>query len=118
MQGKDNQKIQDFIMEHRPHVVLVAGTNLQCRWLHTELVRIRDYILSSFPQFLTRSETGDMDIIYADDHLAALWENSAAARQELGDQPPLVRKAVSAPACRHSQGLALPFAASLAPGGV
>lgn len=111
-QGKDNQRIRDFVLEHRPHVVLVAGTNLQCKDLYAELVSIRDHILTTNPQFLTRSETGDMDIVYVDDSLATLWENSAAARQELADQPLIVRKAVcpwtvALPVCQHTISMAL-----------
>ena len=44
-----------------------------------------------------RSETGDIDIVYADESLAALWETSAAAKAEMADQLPLVRRAVRAP---------------------
>ena len=40
------------------------------------------------------SETGDVDIVYADESLAALWETSAAAKAEMADQLPLVRRAV------------------------
>ena len=38
-----------------------------------------------------------MDIVYADEALAALWETSAAAKQELADQLPIVRRAVRVP---------------------
>lgn len=95
MQSKDAQRIRDFILEHRPHVVMVGATNLHCKQLHADLAHIRDHILEHNPQWLTRSETGDVDLIYADETLAALWQTSAAAQQEMGDQPPLVRRAVS-----------------------
>ena len=92
---KDAERIRDFILEHRPHVVMVGTTNLHCKQLHADLRSILDHILEHHPQFITRSETGDVDIVYADETLAALWQTSAAAQQEMGDQPPLVRRAVS-----------------------
>ena len=43
-----------------------------------------------------RSDTGDIDIRIADERVAALWADSAAALDELPDQLPVVRKAVRA----------------------
>ena len=78
-------------------MVVVGATNLHCKQLHGDLRSILDHILEHHPQFITRSETGDVDIVYADETLAALWQTSAAAQQDMGDQPPLVRRAVSPP---------------------
>ena len=47
-------------------------------------------------QVFTRSDTGSIDIRYADETIAAVWADSAAAKAELPDHPPLVRKAVRA----------------------
>lgn len=94
-QVKDAERIKDFILKHSPHVLLVGATNMHCRQLQVDLIDVRDNILEHNPQFLTRSETGDVDITYADETLAALWQSSAAAQAEMGDQPPLVRRAVS-----------------------
>lgn len=93
-QAKDAERIKDFILKHSPHVLLVGATNMHCRQLHDDLNKVRDHILEHYPQFLTRSETGDVDITYGDETLAALWQTSAAAQAEMGDQPPLVRRAV------------------------
>ncbi len=48
------------------------------------------------PPPLPRSDTGDIDIRIADERVAALWADSAAAIDELPDQLPVVRKAVRA----------------------
>lgn len=98
-QVKDAERIKDFILKHSPHVLLVGATNMHCRQLQVDLIDVRDNILEHNPQFLTRSETGDVDITYADETLAALWQSSAAAQAEMGDQPPLVRRAVSLQIC-------------------
>jgi hypothetical protein len=52
--------------------------------------------LSPAPRALSRSDTGDIDIRIADERVAALWADSAAALDELPDQLPVVRKAVRA----------------------
>ncbi|CAL8470742.1 g10284 [Coccomyxa elongata] len=97
--AKDVERIKDFILKHSPHVLLVGATNMHCRQLQDDLAKVRDNILEHHPQFLTRSETGDVDITYADETLAALWQSSAAAQAEMGDQPPLVRRAVALARC-------------------
>jgi len=51
----------------------------------------------SAPPPLPRSDTGDIDIRIADERVAALWADSAAALDELPDQLPVGRKAVRAP---------------------
>ncbi|BDA45673.1 Transcription elongation factor SPT6 [Coccomyxa sp. Obi] len=97
--ARDAERIKDFILKHSPHVLLVGATNMHCRQLHDDLNKVRDHILEHYPQFLTRSETGDVDITYGDETLAALWQTSAAAQAEMGDQPPLVRRAVALARC-------------------
>ena len=52
-QAKDAARIRDFILEHRPHVILVGGANLNCRQLLAELTVIRDHILETQPKFFT-----------------------------------------------------------------
>ena len=53
VQAKDAERIRDFIMEHRPHVVLVGGANPVCRQLVAVLNGVRDHILEHFAKFLT-----------------------------------------------------------------
>lgn len=45
-------------------------------------------------QALTRLETGDIDIRYADETLAALWEQTAAAKHDFPEHKSIVRRAV------------------------
>ena len=52
-QARDAARIRDFILEHRPHVILVGGANLNCRQLLAELIVIRDNILETQPKFFT-----------------------------------------------------------------
>jgi hypothetical protein len=51
-------------------------------------------MLDKMPSIFTRSDTGKIDLGWADESLATLWETSQAALQEMSDQLPLVRRAV------------------------
>ena len=53
------------------------------------------------PQPLTSCplSTGRLDLQQADESLALAWENCSAAREELGDQRPEVRRAVALARC-------------------
>ena len=93
-QARDAARVREFVLEHKPHVILVGGANLWCRALREDLGRVRDHILDTMPRALTRSDTGDIDVRLADETLAAAWAASAAAISELPEQPPLVRRAV------------------------
>ena len=53
-QKRDAERIRDFILEHKPHVLLVGGANMACRQLKAELTAVRDYILETIPHFFTR----------------------------------------------------------------
>eukprot|EP00884_Botryococcus_braunii_P001188 jgi/Botrbrau1/1106/Bobra.0162s0007.1 len=93
--AKDAARICEFMLEHKPHAVLVGAANSRCKVLKEDLDRLRDHILEHMPQAFTRSETGDIDVRYADESLAALWELTAAARQEFPEQKSIVRRAVA-----------------------
>lgn len=53
-QKRDAERIRDFILEHKPHVLLVGGANMACRQLKADLTAVRDYILETIPHFFTR----------------------------------------------------------------
>ncbi len=38
---------------------------------------------------------GNIDVQFLEENVAAVWADSAAAREEVGDQPPAVRKALA-----------------------
>ena len=54
LQTRDAERIRDFILEHKPHALLVGGANMACRQLKAELTAVRDYILETMPHFFTR----------------------------------------------------------------
>ena len=96
MQGKDLQRLYDFVLEHVPNVVLVAPTGQYAEVLFSYMSALHDNIVSSDAEALTKlSETGRLDVKWADQAVAQVWENSIAAKEELTDQPVLVRRAVA-----------------------
>ena len=96
MQGKDLQRLYDFVLEHVPNVMLVATTGQYAEVLFSYVSALKDVVVSKNAQLLTsNSESGRIDIKWADQSVAQAWENSTAAKEELTDQPVLVRRAVA-----------------------
>ena len=96
MQGKDLQRLYDFVLEHVPNVMLVATNGQYAEVLFSYVSALKDEVESKNAQLLTsNSESGRIDIKWADQSVAQVWENSTAAKEELTDQPVLVRRAVA-----------------------
>ncbi len=88
--------MQDFVLEHVPHVILVAAAGQHSQTLEFYIHSMLGAVLNDNAKVLTgRSESGTITAFLADQTIAQLWETSAAAREELTDQPPLVRRAVA-----------------------
>ncbi len=49
-QAKDAARIREFLLEHKPHAVLVGAANSRCKVLKEDLDRLRDHILEHMPQ--------------------------------------------------------------------
>ena len=77
LQTRDAERIRDFILEHKPHALLVGGANMACRQLKAELTAVRDYILETMPHFFTRCAARP----WADRHatVRARWDQSQHA---------------------------------------
>lgn len=95
-QRKDAERVRDFLVQHTPHKIFLGGSCMRCVQLYEDLKQVLDHILDKMPSLFTRMETGYIELDWADESLAALWETSEAALQEMGDQLPLTRRAVSA----------------------
>jgi len=91
---EDAQQIREFLMEHKPHVVVVGGSSLACRQLVKELELIRDHFLTEHSRFMV-SIQGNMEVFMMPENLASIWESSPAAESELPDHSSHVRRAVA-----------------------
>ncbi|EFJ40270.1 hypothetical protein VOLCADRAFT_120010 [Volvox carteri f. nagariensis] len=82
--SKDANRIREKLLEHLPHAVL----------LHEDIRNIGDSLLEHSADALQDHETRGIYCYPVDEKLAKLWENSRAARSELREHAPLVRRAV------------------------
>ena len=95
-QGKDLTRIKDFVSEHLPHVILIATASQHAEVLQLYMKKLADWMVSNNAQALSgHTETGHIDVMYMDQTVAQLWENSAAGREEFPDQPVLVRRGIA-----------------------
>ncbi|GFR40315.1 hypothetical protein Agub_g851, partial [Astrephomene gubernaculifera] len=92
--SKDAARIREKLLEHLPHAVLVGMCAPACRQLQEDIRNIADSLLEHSAEALQDHETRGIYCYPVDEKLAALWENSGAARQELREHAPLVRRAV------------------------
>lgn len=96
LQGKDLTRIKDFVSEHLPHVILIATASQHAEVLQLYMKKLADWMVSNNAQALSgHTETGHIDVMYMDQTVAQLWENSAAGREEFPDQPVLVRRGIA-----------------------
>ncbi|KAG2488784.1 hypothetical protein HYH03_012781 [Edaphochlamys debaryana] len=92
--SKDAARIREKLLEHLPHAVLVGMQAPACRQLLEDVRNIADSLLEHSADALQDHETRGIYTYPAEERLAALWENSGAARSELREHAPLVRRAV------------------------
>lgn len=77
-------------------MILVAAAGQHSQILLWYIQSALGAILKDNARVLTgRTERGKIDANFVDQTVAQLWENSTAAREELTDQPVLVRRAVA-----------------------
>ena len=95
---EDAQRIREFLMEHKPNVVVVGGAHMICRKLVEDLEVIRDHFLTEHSRFMV-SIQGHMEILLLSEMLPATWENSPAAMTEFPDHTAHVRRAVALGRC-------------------
>ncbi|KAL4442498.1 hypothetical protein ABPG77_005082 [Micractinium sp. CCAP 211/92] len=94
--AQDAARVRQFIETHKPHAIVVGASSPEARTLELDLQAILESILIDNPRFFTELGTGGLPILMADEAVAAAWENSAPAREELAASSPMpiVRRAV------------------------
>ncbi|MEW5298699.1 MAG: hypothetical protein WDW36_001791 [Sanguina aurantia] len=85
--AKDVQKLKDKINEHVPSAILVGFSAPAARILADDIRHICDSFLENNVRFMKdQMEADDFHVVAADETIAALWENCAAAKSELREQ--------------------------------
>ncbi|XWS65424.1 hypothetical protein CRYUN_Cryun05aG0111600 [Craigia yunnanensis] len=89
----DQQRVLKFMTDHQPHVVLGAG-NLSCTWLKDDIDEIIFKMVEENPTDVGH-EMDELSIVYEDESLPCLYENSRISSDQLPGQSGIVKWAVA-----------------------
>ncbi|KAH7843835.1 hypothetical protein Vadar_021229 [Vaccinium darrowii] len=90
----DQQRIVKFMTDHQPHVVVLGGVNLSCTRLKDDIYEIIFKIVEDNPRDVGPLMDG-LNIIYGDESLPHLYENSRISSDQLPGHSGIVRRAVA-----------------------
>ncbi|CAN6843125.1 unnamed protein product [Brassica oleracea] len=84
----DQDRVLKFMMDHQPHVLALGAVNLSC----TRMIYMRSY-----SRWWRKSLDGmdDLTIVYVDESLPRLYENSRISGEQLPQQSGIVKRAVA-----------------------
>lgn len=94
---RDMERIAAQIKDHKPNVIIVAASARQSLLLVEDLEKVRDHMIDKHAELFTAGEfeNGTIDVRFADDRIAQIWENSNAARSEFPEHNSAIRRAVA-----------------------
>ncbi|CAI9779564.1 unnamed protein product [Fraxinus pennsylvanica] len=90
----DQQRVQKFMMDHQPHVVVLGAVNLSCTRLKEDIYEIIFKMVEDNPRDVGH-EMDNLNIVYGDESLPHLYENSRISTDQLPGQAGIVRRAVA-----------------------
>ncbi|KAL7097644.1 hypothetical protein ACP275_10G156800 [Erythranthe tilingii] len=90
----DQQRVQKFMMDHQPHVVVLGAANLSCRRLKENIYEIIFKMVEKCPRDVS-DEMDNLNIVYGDESLPHLYENSRISVDQLPSQEGITRRAVA-----------------------
>lgn len=93
--GKDALAARQFIESHLPHAIVIGVGHYEAFNLREDIKTILGHILDDNPRALLSLETGGILAVPAPENVAALWENSEAAKEQMPSSIPIVRRAVA-----------------------
>ncbi|CAH1432120.1 unnamed protein product [Lactuca virosa] len=88
----DQQRLVKFMTDHQPYVVVLGAVNLSCRSLKDNIFEIIFKMVEENPRDLGHDMEGG--VVYGDESLPHLYENSRISSEQLQPQPGIVRRAV------------------------
>ncbi|XP_038702098.1 transcription elongation factor SPT6 homolog isoform X2 [Tripterygium wilfordii] len=91
---QDQQRVLKFMTDHQPHVVVLGAVNLSCTRLKDDIYEIIFKMVEENPRDLGH-EMDELSIIYGDESLPRLYENSRVSSDQLPGQPGIVKRAVA-----------------------
>ncbi|XP_068664398.1 transcription elongation factor SPT6 homolog isoform X2 [Aristolochia californica] len=90
----DQQRLLKFMTDHQPQVVVLGAVNLSCTHLKDELFEIIFKIVEEHPTEVGQ-EIDEVKVVYGDESLPHLYENSRISSDQLPKQQGIVRRAVA-----------------------
>ncbi|XP_077219251.1 global transcription factor group B1 [Tasmannia lanceolata] len=90
----DQQRVLKFMMDHQPHVVVLGAVNLSCTRLKDDIFEIIFKMFEERPGEITQEMDG-ISVVYGDESLPRLYENSRISSDQLPGHPGIVKRAVA-----------------------
>ncbi|CAN0929200.1 Transcription elongation factor SPT6 homolog [Linum grandiflorum] len=90
----DQQRVLKFMMDHQPHVVALGAVNLSCTKLKEDIYEIMFKMVEENPRDVGH-DMDELSIVYGDESLPRLYENSRISSDQLQSQSGIVKKAVA-----------------------
>ncbi|GJW90519.1 transcription elongation factor SPT6 [Tanacetum coccineum] len=90
----DQQRLEKFIMDHQPHVIVLGAVNLSCDWLKDEIYLENMFVLFKIIEENPR-DMDDIKVVYGDETLPRLYENSRISSDQIQQQSGNVKSAVA-----------------------
>eukprot|EP00268_Persea_americana_P027117 TRINITY_DN265_c0_g1_i1.p1 TRINITY_DN265_c0_g1~~TRINITY_DN265_c0_g1_i1.p1 ORF type:complete len:1608 (-),score=448.42 TRINITY_DN265_c0_g1_i1:517-5340(-) len=90
----DLQRVQKFMMDHQPHVVVLGAANLSCAKLKEDIYEIIFKMFEERPREVGQEMEG-LSVVYGDESLPRLYENSRISSDQLPGQQGIVKRAVA-----------------------
>ncbi|CAN1295158.1 Transcription elongation factor SPT6 homolog, partial [Linum perenne] len=90
----DQQRVLKFMMDHQPHVVVLGAVNLSCTRLKEDIYEIIFKMVEENPRDVGQ-DMDELNIVYGDESLPRLYENSRVSSDQLPTQSGIVKKAVA-----------------------
>ncbi|AEE34373.1 global transcription factor group B1 [Arabidopsis thaliana] len=90
----DQDRVLKFMMDHQPHVVALGAVNLSCTRLKDDIYEVIFQMVEEKPRDVGHG-MDDLSIVYVDESLPRLYENSRISGEQLPQQSGNVRRAVA-----------------------
>ncbi|XP_047948242.1 transcription elongation factor SPT6 homolog [Salvia hispanica] len=89
----DQQRVRKFMMDHQPHIVVLGATNLSCTRLKDRIYEIMFKMVEDNPRDVGY-EMDNLNVVFCDESLPHLYENSRISVDQLPSQEGIIRRAV------------------------
>ncbi|XP_023537141.1 transcription elongation factor SPT6 homolog isoform X2 [Cucurbita pepo subsp. pepo] len=90
----DQERVLKFMTDHQPHVVVLGAVNLSCTRLKDDIYEIIFKMVEENPRDVGHEMDG-LSIVYGDESLPRLYENSRISADQLQGQSGIVKRAVA-----------------------